>query len=117
MRNKKAFFVVVSVLLIVIPSEHALSVTLEYSTTAEALAEVGWHDYFSYYSDGDHESKEATNARSYATAFYDEIQFMGEVGISASADASVEPNEINLSAGINGSYYFDIGWVLLDYFY
>jgi hypothetical protein len=117
MRNKKAFFVVVSVLLIVIPSEHALSVTLEYSTTAEALAEVGWHDYFSYYSDGDHESKEATNARSYATAFYDEIQFMGEVGISASADASVEPNEINLSAGINGSYYFDIGWVLMDYFY
>ena len=117
MRNKKAFLGLVSVFLIVFQSRPARSMTLEYSTTAEALAEVGWHDYFSYYSEGDHDSKIATNARSYATAFYDEILFMGEVGISALAEVSFEPNEVILSTRINGSYYFDIGWVLMDYFY
>jgi len=117
MQNSKAFFGIVSFLLIIITFEPVHALTLEYSTTAEALAEVGWHDYFSYYSDGDHDSKEATNTRSYTTAFYDKIQFMGEVGMSALAEASVEPNEVILSTRINGSYYFDIGWVLMDYFY
>ena len=42
---------------------------------------------------------------------------MGHVGISALADASVEPNEVVLSAEVTGSYEFDIGWELMEYFF
>lgn len=117
MQNKKAFFWVISVLLIVFASEPVRSVTLEYSTTAEALAEVGFYEIFGFVVDVDHDSDEAVNARAFASANYDKIQFMGEVAISAWAQATVEPNEINLLNRINGWYGFDIGWDFMEYFY
>ncbi|MHC4426410.1 MAG: hypothetical protein ACYSYV_09960 [Planctomycetota bacterium] len=117
MQTKKAFLMVVFVLLgSVLPGPvHAL--TFDYLTAAEALAEVGWYDYFGLIVDADYDYNEATNARSYATAFYDEILFMGEVGISALAGASIEPNDVILSTKVAGSYEFDVGWVLMEYFY
>lgn len=117
MQRNKAFLVVVSVLLISSLPEHACAPTFDYFSTAEALAEVGWHDYFGLVVAYDYDTKEANNARSYATAYYDEIQFMGNVEISALADASVEPNQVVLSAEVVGSYEFDIGWELMEYFY
>jgi hypothetical protein len=117
MQRKMAFVVLVSILLLSFLSRPACALTFDYHTTAQALAEVGWYDYFGLIADYDYDTKEANNARSYATAYYDEIQFMGNVGISALAEASVEPNEVVLSAEIAGSYEFDIGWELMEYFY
>jgi hypothetical protein len=42
---------------------------------------------------------------------------MGNVGISALASASIEPNEVILATRVAGSYKFDVGWELMDYFY
>ncbi|HUT46987.1 MAG TPA: hypothetical protein VMX36_11925, partial [Sedimentisphaerales bacterium] len=117
MRSSKTFIVVVSILLLNVLPQPVCALTFDYLTTAEALAEVGWYDYFGLIAAYDYDTKEANNARSYATAYYDEIQFMGNVGISALADASVEPNEVILSAEVTGSYEFDIGWELMEYFY
>jgi len=117
MQNSKTLNVAASVLLSIVISQTVFALTFDYLSTAEALAEVGWYDYFGLVADSDHNTKEANNARSYATAYYDEIQFMGHVGISALADASVEPNEVILSAEVAGSYEFDIGWELMEYFY
>jgi hypothetical protein len=117
MQSSKAFIVVVSILLLSVLPQPVRALTFDYLTTAEALAEVGWYDYFGLVAAYDYDTKEAANARSYATAYYDEIQFMGNVGISALADASVEPNEVILSAEVTGSYEFDIGWELMEYFY
>ena len=117
MQSSKAFIVVVSILLLSVLPQPVRALTFDYLTTAEALAEVGWYDYFGLAVAFDYDTKEATDARSYATAYYDEIQFMGNVGISALADASVEPNEVILSAELAGSYEFDIGWELMEYFY
>jgi hypothetical protein len=117
MQSNKAFIVAVSILLFSVLSQTVLALTFDYHTTAQALAEVGWYDYFGLVADSDYDTKEAANARSYATAYYDKIQFMGDVGISALADASVEPNEVILSAEVTGSYEFDIGWELMEYFF
>jgi hypothetical protein len=117
MQSKKAFFMAVFVLFGSVSPEPVRALTFDYLTTAEALAEVGWYDYFGLIVQADYDSDEASNARSYATAFYDEIQFMGEVGISALADASIEPNGVILSTRVAGSYEFDVGWVLMEYFY
>jgi hypothetical protein len=118
MRNKKTFYGLVSVLLIVFQSGPVCSMTLEYSTTAEALVEVGYYELFGLTVDGDRDSYNGANARAFASADYlDEVQFMGEVEISALADASFEPNEVILSTRINGSYYLDIGWIFAEYFY
>lgn len=99
------------------PAESACAITFDYKTTAQALAEVGWHDYYGPYWDADFDSAEDTNDQSYASAYYDKIQYMGNVGISASAGASIEPNTVTLSTGLTGSYRFDVGWDLMDYFY
>ena len=117
MQSNKAFIVVVSILLLSVLLQPVHALTFDYHTTAKALAEVGWYDYFGLLAASDYDTKEATNARSYATAYYDEIQFMGDVGISALADATVEPNEVVLSAEVSGSYEFDIGWEFMEYFY
>jgi len=117
MQNSKTLLVAASILLLSIGSQTVFALTFDYLSKAEALAEVGWYDYFGLTADSDYDTKEAANARSYATAYYDEIQFMGHVGISALADASVEPNEVILSAEVAGSYEFDIGWELMEYFY
>jgi len=116
MQSNKAFLVVVSVLLISSMPEHACAPTFDYFSTAEALAEVGWHDYFGYYSDVAYDSNEAANAQSYTSAYYDRIQYAGEVGVSIRASAAIEPNEVFLSTTLAGSYKFDVGWDLLDYF-
>lgn len=116
-RSSKVVIVLVSILLLSVLSQAVSALTFDYLTTAEALAEVGWYDYFGLIAAYDHDTKEATNARSYATAYYDEILFMGNVRISALADASVEPNQVILSAEVAGSYEFDIGWELMEYFY
>ena len=117
MQSGKAFIVAIPILLVSVLPQPVCALTFDYFTTAEALAEVGWYDYFGLVAAYDYDTKEANNARSYATAYYDEIQFMGNVGISALADASVEPNEVILSAEVTGSYEFDIGWELMEYFY
>ena len=117
MQSSKTLIVVVSILLLNFLSQTVRALTFDYLTTVETLAEVGWYDYFGLAMASDYKNKEATNARSYAAAYYDEIQFMGHVGISALADASVEPNEVILSAEVAGSYEFDIGWELMEYFY
>ncbi|MGB2862194.1 MAG: fibronectin type III domain-containing protein [Sedimentisphaerales bacterium] len=118
MQSSKAFIVLVSFMLLGVLHQPVFALTFDYLTTAKALAEVGWYDsYLGLVAAYDYDPKEANNARSYATAYYDEIQFMGNVGISALADASVEPNEVILSAEVTGSYEFDIGWELMEYFY
>jgi hypothetical protein len=117
MRINKAFIVAVSILLLSFLSQPIRALTFDYNTTTQALAEVGWYDYFGLIADSDYDAKQANNARSYATAYYDEIQFMGYVGISALAEASVKPNEAVLSAEVTGSYEFDVGWELMEYFY
>ena len=116
MQSHKAF-VVVSVLLLGILPAPVCALTFDYLTTAEALVEVGFYGYFDFIVEGDYDSDGATNAQSYATAYYDEIQFMGNVGISSLADASIEPNEVILSTRVAGSYEFDVGWVFMEYFY
>jgi len=116
MQSNKAFIVVVSILLISFLPERACAATFDYFSTAEALAEIGWHDYSGYYSDFAYDSNEAANAQSYASAYYDRIQYTGEVGVSVRASAATEPNEVVLSTTLAGSYKFDIGWDLLDYF-
>ncbi len=117
MQSSKTLIVVVSILLLGVLSQTVFALTFDYLTTAEALAEVGWYDYFGLAIASDYKNKEAANARSYAAAYYDEIQFMGHVGISALAEASVEPNEVIVSTEVAGSYEFDIGWELMEYFY
>ena len=117
MQSNKTFILAISVLLLSVLPQPVSALTFDYETTANALAEVGWYDYFGLIAAYDYDTKEANNARSYATAYYDEIQFMGHVGISALADASIKPNEVVLSAEVAGSYEFDIGWELMEYFY
>ncbi len=117
MQSSKASIVVVSILLLSVLSQPVCGLTFDYLTTANALAEVGWYDYLGLVAAYDDDTKEANNARSFATAFFDEIQYMGNVGISALAEVSVEPNEVVLSAEVTGSYEFDIGWELMEYFY
>jgi hypothetical protein len=99
------------------PTQSLYALTAGYTTTAHALAEVGWHDYYGYYWDSDIDSAQGTNSQSYASAYYDKIQYMGNVGISALVSASIEPNEVILATRVAGSYKFDVGWELMDYFY
>jgi hypothetical protein len=99
------------------PARPLYSLTADYATTAQALAEVGWHDYYGYYWDSDIDFAQDTNNQSHASAYYDRIQYMGNIGISALASASIEPNEVILATRVAGSYKFEVGWELMDYFY
>jgi len=117
MRGFKILFAAAFILCLSIPPQSICAVTLNYTSTAQALAQVAWHDYYGYYLDGDFDSDQDINEPSYASAYYDRIQYAGEVGISASAGTSIDPNKVTLSTSIDGSYYLDVGWDLLDYFY
>jgi hypothetical protein len=95
------------------------AMTLEYSTTAKALAEGGWIDmYF-----GDimavpvADSKEATGGRSYADAYWDEIKYAGKLDINIAASAKTDPNLIVLTTDLFGSFRSEAGTPLFTYFY
>jgi len=116
MQSKKALIGAVFTLLLSVISQPVWALTFDYNTKANARVEVGWFGGFGF----DVQPKEANNAQSYATAYYSETTFLGgNVGISALTDASVEPNEVVLSAEVNGSYEFDIGWEaeFIQYFF
>jgi hypothetical protein len=99
---------------------HSLeAMTLDYSTTARALAEAGWIDqYF-----GDlmaipvEDSKEATGGRSYAEAYWDEVKYAGKLSIDIAASAKAEPNLITLTTDLSGSFRREAGTPLFTYFY
>lgn len=119
MQSGKAFIVIISILFLSIIPQSVSALTFDFQTAANALAEVGWYDsYFGLVAAYDFQTKDANNARSYAPAYFDnEMVLWGDhVAISALADASVEPNEVVLSAEVAGSYEFDIGWELMEYF-
>jgi len=119
MQSSKAFIVMISILLLSLLPQPVRAFTFDYHTIANARALVGWYDsYFGLVEAYDPDTKEANNARSYATAYFDdEMVLWGDhVAISALADASVEPNEVILSVEVTGSYEFDIGWYLMEYF-
>lgn len=117
MQRCKRVLSVVFALILSGPSQPLCALTSDYTTTAHALAEVGWHDYYGCYWDSDIDSAQDRNNQSLASAYYDRIQYMGNVAISALASASIEPNELILAARVAGSYKFDVGWELMDYFY
>ena len=119
MRSSKLFIVLVSILLMSVLPQPVRALTFDYYTIANAMAQVGWYDsYFGLVVAYDFQTKDANNARSYAPAYFDdEMVLWGDhVAISALADASVEPNGVVLSAEVTGSYEFDIGWELMEYF-
>ncbi len=116
MRSSKAIILAVSILLFSVLSQPARALTFDYITKANARVEVGWFGGYGF----DVQPKEANNAQSYATAYYEESTFLGgNVGVSALTDASVEPKEVVLSAEVTGSYEFDIGWEaeFIQYFF
>ena len=119
MRTRKVFIAAVSILLLSFLHQPVRALTFDYHTIANAMAQVGWYDsYFGLVAAYDFQPKDADNARSYAPSYFDdEMVLMGDhVAISALVDASVEPNEVVLSAEVTGSYEFDIGWYLMEYF-
>jgi hypothetical protein len=119
MRISKAFIAIISIPIFSILPQPVRALTFDCYTIANAMAQVGWYDsYFGLVAAYDFQTKEADNARSYAPAYFDdEMVLMGDhVAISALADASVEPNEVVLSAEVTGSYEFAIGWELMEYF-
>jgi hypothetical protein len=119
MRSTKALVVLESIMLLSVLPQPVGALTFDYYTIANAMAQVGWYDsYFGLVAAYDFQTKEANNARSYAPAYFDDdmILWGDHVAISALADASVEPNEVVLSAEVTGSYEFDIGWELMEYF-
>jgi hypothetical protein len=119
MRSNKAFILLVPVLLLSVPSQSARALTFDYYTIANAWAQVVWYDsYFGLVTAYDFQTKDADNARSYAPAYFDDenVLWGDHVAISALAEASVEPNELVLTAEVTGSYEFDIGWELMEYF-
>ena len=117
MQDCKTLLSILFALSLSVPLQTVDALTLDYATTAQALAEVGWHDYYGYYWDSEFDSAQDINDQSYASAFYDRIQYMGNVGISTLAATSTKPNEVIVSARVAGSYKFDVGWELMDYFY
>ena len=119
MRSQKAYIVTTSILLLSVLPQPVRALTFDYHTIANAQALVSWYDsYFGLVAAYDPDTKEANNARSYATAYFDDetILWGDHVAISALVDASVEPNEVVLSAEVTGSYEFAIAWPLMESF-
>jgi len=112
----KEFVVAIFALSLFILPQQLRAMIFDYSCTAEAVAEVGWHDYYGRYWDAVTDSDEGTNRRCFASAYWDKLQSHDEVGISISAEALTEPNKVILSSTFDGSYRFDVGWDLMDYF-
>lgn len=95
------------------------AMTLDYATAAKALAEAGWIDqYF-----GDilalpvQDSKETTGGRSYADAYWHEMQYAGKLDINIAASAKTDPNLIVLTTDLSGSFRSEAGTPLFTYFY
>lgn len=95
------------------------ALTLDYSTSASALAEAGWYDpwFDELVADPVEDSDKATNGRSYAEAYWDEIQYAGKLSVSMAASAKIEPNTVTLTTELSGSFRSDVGTQLLSYFY
>jgi hypothetical protein len=94
------------------------AVTLDYATGAVAVAEVGWRDaLFGDVALPVDDTDEAVNATSQAHAYWKEIAYAGKVDIGITASATSEPNLIVLTNDLSGSYKFDAGSDLFDYFY
>jgi hypothetical protein len=95
------------------------AMTVDYSTSAKALAEAGWYDawFGDVVADPVEDSDKATGARSYADAYWDEIKYAGKLGINIAASAKVEPNLIVLTTDLSGSFRSEAGTPLLTYFY
>jgi hypothetical protein len=111
MQSSKAFIVIISVLLLSVLPQSVLALTFDYNTKAQAYAEVVVYGYLGEDIFPDYQAKEANNARSYAEAYFEEPVFSEDiVGTSALAEASVEPNEVVLSAEVTGSYEFGMAW-------
>jgi hypothetical protein len=111
MQSSKAFIVVVFILLLSVLNQTVRALTFDYNTKAQALVEIVWYGYLGEEAFYDSQTKEANHARSYAEAYYEEPVFSEDiVGTSALAEASVEPNEVVLSAEVTGSYEFGTAW-------
>jgi len=91
--------------------------TVNYVTEAEALAEVGWHDAYGYYTDSDYGYDSVVNGQCQARAYYDEIEYAGMVSFTAFSDIWIQPRQVTLWGTTGGAYKFDFGWPLMDYFY
>lgn len=116
MRRKWEISVAAVALSLFGPNRHVRALTFDYDTEAHALVEVYWYDYFGPMWVTDIDAAADTNDQSYASAYFDEIQFVGHVGVTALADAASEPNRVTLSAKLTGTYELDIGWVFMEYF-
>ena len=111
MQSSKAFIVIIFILLLSVISQPVWALTFDYNTKAQAYVEVVVYGYLGEDMIQDYQAKEANNARSYATAYFEEPVFSEDiVGISALAEASVELNEVVLSAEVTGSYEFGMAW-------
>ena len=111
MQSKKALIVAVFILLLSVISQPVRALTFDYNTKAQALVEIIWYGYLGEEVYFDYQPKEANNARSYAEAYFEEPVFSEDiVGTSALAEASVEPNEVVLTAEVTGSYEFGMAW-------
>jgi hypothetical protein len=118
-QHLRLFGVIIFALLLPTGLHQVYAMTLDYTTSTDALAGACWYDpFWGYVCPGDSEHDENTSAASSASAYY-EIQFGGEARISASTNASTEPNQVILSSTLQGSYDLDIGWEaeLIDAFY
>jgi len=98
---------------------HSLSaITLDYATSAKALAEGGWIGPF-----GDvgawpvMDSQELPDERSYADAYWHEFPYGGKLDINIAASAKTDPNLIVLTTDLGGSFREEVGTDLFTYFY
>jgi hypothetical protein len=119
MSNRRSLFVLLPCVCLTTLAHSLGAMTLEYSTTASALAEGGWIDpYF-----GDiiatpvADSREAAGGRSYADAYWDEIKYAGKLDINIAASATTDPNLIVLTTELSGSFRSEVGTPLFTYFY
>jgi hypothetical protein len=119
MSNRRWLSVLLSVLCSTVLVPSAGAITLEYSTTAKAVSEVG---AINPYTGGlmalpVTSSKGAANDRSYADAYWKEIQYAGKLDINVAASAKTDPNQIVLTTDLSGSWREDAGTDLFLYFY
>jgi hypothetical protein len=79
--------------------------TLDYATAAKALVEASWFDlYFGDVTLPVQASKETTGGRSYADAYWHEIQQAGKLDTNIAASAKIDPNLIVLTTDLSASF-------------
>jgi hypothetical protein len=99
---------------------HSLdAMTLDYATAAKALAEAAWFDlYFGDVALPVEASKETPGGRSYADAYWHEVQYGGKLDINIAASAKTDPNLIVLTTDLSASFRRESGTdVFFLYFY